>query len=466
MKLTNNIEQLIRKNRYKATPETYGKTLRSFMQAVDECNEQAPNNMKSNIWRIIMCKPITKLSIAAIVIVAICASIPLLDNGGKSVYAIDQTIAAIQTIRTLHMRVTGYESDTIEYNYLECWIKCDDTGRLTNFRVNIYRSDLDEDVEYLACSVWNDGVVKAWIPSENSVIIYRDEEDGEMEDLLEVIDPNCMQQRLHDASQNKEQYDMTIDDSAHEDFIYVEVLDHNDNTRIELLVDPKTKLVSQLDAYDLDKQEDEPSTRIEFLAYNQPIDPELFELSEIPDDARVIDQVHEPVGVKEEDMSNHEVAVEVMRQLAERIAQLDIDQADRAAVESLFGEPLEYVWGGQTFSEGQLCGNYILNYPCDFSVWMQDDRIMEIRFGDQCKYTCALGVAIGASVPEVLAVLGDPVATVIGQKNEFRDRVLYRDIKGRHGHCYYHCSDQQIRLWFSNNKVCAIYMTRTDFPVH
>ena len=86
---------------------------------------------------------------------------------------------------------------------------------------------------------------------------------------------------------------MTIDDSAHEDFIYVEVVDHNDNTRLELLVDPETKLVTQLDAYDLDKQGDEPSTRIEFLAYNQSIDPELFELNEIPDDARVINQVNE-----------------------------------------------------------------------------------------------------------------------------------------------------------------------------
>ena len=461
MKLTNKIERLVKQNRYRATPETYDKTLVSFMQAVDDGRRQESNNMKSSIWSIIMCKPITKLSVVAVVIVAICASIPLLDNGVRSVYAIDQTIAAIQTIRTLHMRVTGYEDEIIDYTYLDCWIKCDDTGRLTHFRVNIYKSDLDEDIEYLACSVWNNGVVKAWIPSENSVIIYRDEEDEEIEDLLKVIDPNCMQQRLHDASRNKEQYDMTIDDSVHEDFIHVEVVDHNDNTRLDLLVDPNTKLVTQLDAYDLDKQGDEPSTRIEFLAYNQRIDPELFELNEIPDDARVHDKVHEPAGTKREDMSHQEVA----RQLAERVAQLEIDQADRAAVESLFGKPLKYVWSGQTFSEDQLRGNYILDYPCDFSVWMRDERIMEIRFGDQCKYTCALGVAIGASIPEVLAVLGDPVATVIGQKNEFRDRVFYRDINGRHGHCYYHCSDKQIRLWFSNNKVCAVYMTRTDFPV-
>ena len=298
MKLTNDIEQLIEKSRFKATPETYNQTLQSFLQAVDEENERESNNMKLKIWRMIMCKPITKLSIVAVVIVAICALIPMLDNGVKSAYAIDQTIAAIQTIRTLHMRVTGYggeegEEDEIDnFQYLESWIKCDETGRLTNFRVNLHKNDLNEDIEYLACSVWNNGVVKAWIPSENQVIIYRDEEDEEIDELLEVIDPNRMQQRLRDASQNKEQYDMTIDDSAH-DMILVEVVDHNDNARLELLVDPETKLVTQIDAYDLDKQGDEPSTRIEFLAYNQSIDPQLFELNEIPDDARVINQVNE-----------------------------------------------------------------------------------------------------------------------------------------------------------------------------
>jgi hypothetical protein len=298
MKSTDNIERLIKQNRFKATPETYNQTLQSFLQAVDEENERESNNMKLKIWRMIMCKPITKLSIVAVVIVAICALIPMLDNGVTSVYAIDQTIAAIQTIRTLHMRVTGYEGEEGEedvkgdFQYLECWIKCDETGVMTNFRVNLHKNDLNEDIEYLACSVWNNGVVKAWIPSENQVIIYRGEEDGEIDEFLEVIDPNRMQQRLRDASQNKEQYDMTIDDSAH-DMILVELVDHDDNARLELLVDPETKLVTQIDAYDLDKQGDEPSTRIEFLAYNQSIDPGLFELNEIPDDARVINQVNE-----------------------------------------------------------------------------------------------------------------------------------------------------------------------------
>ena len=173
MKFTDNIEQLIKKNRFKATPETYNQTLGSFMRAVDECYGQESNNMKAKIWRHIMCKPITKLSIAAIVIVAICASIPLLDNGVKSAYAIDQTITSIQKIRTIHMRTTGDEHGKGKREYGEGWIKYDAAGRMTHFRVNVYEGLLSEGGEAQFHAVWNNGVEKIWKPLQKKVFIYR-----------------------------------------------------------------------------------------------------------------------------------------------------------------------------------------------------------------------------------------------------------------------------------------------------
>lgn len=153
-------------------------------------------------------------------------------------------------------------------------------------------------------------------------------------------------------------------------------------------------------------------------------------------------------------------------QLPGRVAQLDIDNADRQALEALFGPPLGYIWGENTFTADELPENYILNYPCDFSVWMKGDKIMEIRHWRDSRYVYAPGVQIGASVEEVVAALGDPAETVVGQENTFRDQVLYRDLAGEKGHGYYHRSDQGIRVWFMDDRVIAIYMTRGDFPVH
>jgi hypothetical protein len=155
---------------------------------------------------------------------------------------------------------------------------------------------------------------------------------------------------------------------------------------------------------------------------------------------------------------------EFNRLLPGRIAKLDIDTADMEKVIELFGEPLKYVWGNKSFDKDNLPENYIMNYPCDFSVWLKSNKIMEIRHGDGAKYIFEDKLHIGSSLDEALEVLGQPDEIVRGEENGFKDKVLYRDIEGRKGHCYYHRSDQNVRLWFLNDKLIAIYMTRSDFP--
>ena len=156
---------------------------------------------------------------------------------------------------------------------------------------------------------------------------------------------------------------------------------------------------------------------------------------------------------------------EFAARLPARIRGLDIDAADRGAVLDVFGDPIQYVWGEKTFTPDALPENYIMGYPCDFSVWLKNDRIMEIRHGRGSQYAYGGTLRIGATVEDALELLGPPDETVRG-KNEYKNKVLYRDIDGRKGHCYYHRADQNVRLWFSRDKVIAIYMTRSDFPTH
>jgi hypothetical protein len=69
MKPTNKIERLVEKNRYKATPDSYDKTLHSFMQAVDDYKKKKSTSTKPNISGTII--KITKLAAAVIFIAAI-----------------------------------------------------------------------------------------------------------------------------------------------------------------------------------------------------------------------------------------------------------------------------------------------------------------------------------------------------------------------------------------------------------
>jgi len=320
-----------------------------------------------NIWRIIMNSRITKLATAAVLTLAVVLGVTLIDRSATPAYAVDQTIAAIQTIRTLHLRVTGNENGIENNEYTEAWIKCDATGRMTNLRVNIYEGLVNEGGEGQYHAVWNNGVDKIWKPSENKLFIYRvNDTEARMNDFAKRYDPKFMQHKLYDASQNKEQFNVTIDDSEHEGFIYVEVLDRDNKSRLELLVDPETKLVAQLDEYDLDKQGGKLTMRVEFLAYNQPIDPELFEFNDIPEDVLVIDKAHELLGIKKEAMSDHEVAVEVVRQCLEATIAQDYDKVSRL----MEGDPGDTI---ENFIQEELGTRLVrvvsMGQPRPFKTW-------------------------------------------------------------------------------------------------
>jgi hypothetical protein len=150
------------------------------------------------------------------------------------------------------------------------------------------------------------------------------------------------------------------------------------------------------------------------------------------------------------------------RQLPAKIARLDIDSADLRQVIDVFGQPEDYLWGDKTFEPDDLPRSYIMRYPGGFRVYMSDGQIVEVRHERASKYVYRGKLRVGSTLDEALAVLGPPDETVSGENN-YKDRVLYKDIDGNKGHCYYLRTDQDVRLWFSDYKVIAIYMTRSDY---
>jgi len=110
-----------------------------------------------------------------------------------------------------------------------------------------------------------------------------------------------------------------------------------------------------------------------------------------------------------------------------------------------------------------LPGIYILYYPSRFSVFMSNNKIVEIRHESGFKYIFSGKLRSGSTLDEVFEVIGRPKKVVQGEENKFKDGVLYKDINGRKGHCYYAHHDQDVRLWFLDYKIIAIYMTRSDY---
>ncbi|HUW19201.1 MAG TPA: S8/S53 family peptidase [Sedimentisphaerales bacterium] len=156
--------------------------------------------------------------------------------------------------------------------------------------------------------------------------------------------------------------------------------------------------------------------------------------------------------------------VEFRKDFNAKVAQLDIDNGKVEDIIRIFGEPQSYLWGKKTFTKDNLPDRYLMRYPNGFGVLVVRERIEELRHhGPGTGYLWRGKLRVGSSIEEVLEVVGRPTETVEGGPVGFKDGVLYRDIDGRKGHCYYARTHQRVRFFFADNKVAALYVTRSDF---
>jgi len=88
MKPAEKIERLIKKSRYKASPDAYDRALDSFLQAVDAYEKQKSALTEPNIWRKIMKSRITKLAAAAVIIIAALIGISQIGGSGVALAAV------------------------------------------------------------------------------------------------------------------------------------------------------------------------------------------------------------------------------------------------------------------------------------------------------------------------------------------------------------------------------------------
>jgi serine protease AprX len=144
-----------------------------------------------------------------------------------------------------------------------------------------------------------------------------------------------------------------------------------------------------------------------------------------------------------------------------KLAKLDIDTATLNDVIRIFGEPEKYVWGNKTFTKNNLPSTYIAVYPNGFSVVISGGGVSELR-QTQPGYIFLGKLQVSSSLDEVLEVVGQPKETVVGQPNKFEEGILYKDINGRKGYCYYKPEGHNVRFFLMNYTVTALYVTRSD----
>src|ERR1039457_793092 len=142
------------------------------------------------------------------------------------------------------------------------------------------------------------------------------------------------------------------------------------------------------------------------------------------------------------------------------IAKLNQIGATVKEVVQVLGRPQKYMWNNKTIDpDNPLNTTYIMVYPQSVMVEVSHSLLVELRSEGNGRGFIWQGVLrLVSSLDEALQFLGPPSSSVAGKPLDFTDGVLYKDIEGQRGNGYYARADQKIRLFFSDDKVVALYV--------
>jgi len=264
-----------------------------------------------NVWRKIMKNSITRIAAAAVIIVAIGL---LLNFWSDSVaYALDQTIEANHSVRYIHIKeiTAGHEDEPKEF-----WLESYEDGQVKNVRMHMPSWDAPEDGAKVI--VWKENTAQVWMKKKNVLVTVMDKAVADqMLKLVKAYDPRLAVERLY-KQEAEGKVKIEIEEPSDKSRPIV-VTATGPSRRDVLFVDQATKLVTAIKFYQLKDGEYQYQSLLELNGYNQPIDAKVFTLDEVPTDAIRIDQTTQEVGLEQGNLTDEEVAAEVVRKFFEAL---------------------------------------------------------------------------------------------------------------------------------------------------
>jgi hypothetical protein len=327
MKPERRIEKFLRRIDVIPDAERKHSRLEELLEVRDKTKKPMSVDAQPTIRRYIINRQIWKIAAALVVTATVIGVIGILQNGGQTTYAFEQTVAAMQGKRFFHIQ-TYYDSPTLLKD--EYWAEFDEHGQVIRLRQKEWLGRKYPEVEV----IWENQIKYQYElddkRGEPGILLISNKKHHVDEEDLEEFDPETMIEEI-----NRKVEDglatVKVDDSQIRDGnLIVEVMTTDDPYRRVMLVDPETKFVLRWELYD--EQDDEGNwiynRGIEVLEYNKPLDPNIFHAN-FPDDTIIIDQTAGAVGIAQGDSSDKEVAYEAIRQGLEAWAADDYETAGK-----------------------------------------------------------------------------------------------------------------------------------------
>ena len=279
-----------------------------------------------------MRNPHIRWAAAAVIAVAAVLSLSLWDKSTSTAYAIEQTIEASHSVRSLEIRdfQPGMEGPK------EFWVEFDEAGQVKNIRADMPAWESPGDGARV--SIWQAGKAKVWYKEKKSLVTFYEQRFADqMLRVVQLLDPSLALQRF---SELEKQGLVTLEIKEPADKTQPITVTSTNSPQLKdvgyrpdrtvLFIDQATKLVTKTEQYRLASNGGyELLGWTEFQGYNQPIAPAVFALDDVPADVTRIDQTTQEIGLEQGDLSDQEIAVQVVREFYEAVLAKDYAKAGR-----------------------------------------------------------------------------------------------------------------------------------------
>ena len=269
---------------------------------------------------------LSRLALAASVILVAGILIGLLNKSGGPVYALDQTLDAVKDIRYFHFRYLKGSDRPAK----EAWVEYDPNGLIRSVRVNYY------DMNTVA--VWSDGISQYWWRDRKELCIWEDSEYTDK--ILFFVRRYNPRQAIAYLQERAREGGIRVDiDQPEGDAESVTVtVAYDPNTFLigkpaprarELFrIDPATKWITRVEIETFQQDRFVRDGAWEYVDYNRPFDPKTFDLkAEAGADVNVSDTTGIAMGVEQGGLSDGEVATQLVREFLDAWAAKDYDKA-------------------------------------------------------------------------------------------------------------------------------------------
>ena len=271
------IEKLIKKINVTPRAQMHDKTLIDALAAQEKSKNEQSADIRPNIWRIIMKNRITKLSAAAVIIIAAILSITILDKSATPAYAIEQTIDAMKQITSVHIVGRTWDNEL-----MDLWKKINpETGKWDQIYLKVPFGLGSGICEFTFISTPN--ISYRFNETRNIVRVFERQIIGTsvgFDRIFESIAENLDEDERMEIYHGK-------DPQTGSDVIMLLIQGKDkqgEDKFTKLTIDPETKLPLSLEFFG---SHNTFLKRSENITYNEPIPQELLDF-QIPNDAEVI----------------------------------------------------------------------------------------------------------------------------------------------------------------------------------